>query len=389
MTDRAIENAFGEVETERYGANPLPPGARVALFIPSMRGGGAERATLYLAKGLAQRGIPTDLALARADGPYLQHVPPDVQVVNFQSARVLHAIPRLAKYLRARRPHALISQMNYTNVASVLAWRLARTDTRLLLVEQAFASTFLHVNRKMKLIRQAMRVLYRQADAQIAVSTGVARNLEREIGLPTGSVQTIYNPIVSDSILHAAREPVSHPFLQKGEPPVVLAVGRLDPIKDFACLLRAFALLRKRRQARLLILGEGQTRQELERLAAELHIAQDVSMPGFVTNPYAYMARAGVLTVSSVSEGLPTGLIEAMACGCPVVSTDCPIGPTEILEGGRYGPLVPVGDADALAEALHGILEKPPARELLMGRAADFSVERSLDSFLALLARLS
>jgi glycosyltransferase involved in cell wall biosynthesis len=342
---------------------------------------------MNLAKGLAQRGVLVDLALAQAAGPYLEKIPQCVRVVDFGTGRVLRAVPALARYLRAHRPRTLISHMNYANVAAILAQKLARTDTKLLLVEHAFASIFLHISWKTKMIRQAMRALYRQADALIAVSTGVARDLEQNIGLPAGTVHVIYNPVVGDSILRAAQEPLEHPWLQAGEPPVVLAVGRLAPEKDFACLLRAFALLRNRRRVRLLILGEGETRQELERLADELEVTEDVSMPGFVANPYACMARAGALAVSSRSEALPTGLIEALACGCPVVSTDCPTGPTEILAGGLYGPLVPVGDAAALAQALDGVLEHPPARELLTSRAHDFSVDRSLDSYLALMAR--
>ena len=199
---------------------------------------------------------------------------------------------------------------------------------------------------------------------------------------------TIYNPVVTAELVSQSRAPLDHPWLQLGAPPVILGVGRLHEQKDFPTLLRAFARVRAKREARLIILGEAkhaEYRTELTTLAAQLGIANDVMFPGFVDNPFAYMAHAAVFVLSSAWEGLPTVLIEALACGCPVVSTDCPSGPAEILENGKYGPLVPVGDDVALADAICSVLNTPPNRDWLRARGALFGVDHVADRYLGVL----
>jgi len=229
---------------------------------------------------------------------------------------------------------------------------------------------------------------YPEADAVVAVSDGVADDLSRVAGIPRAGIQRIYNPIVSPALLAASRGAPPHPWLEeRGCPPLVLGAGRLHRQKDFPTLLRAFAQLRATRPARLAILGEGAERGRLERLARRLGVAEDVALPGFAGNPYAWMARSSAFVLSSAWEGLPSVLIEAMACGCPVVSTDCPSGPSEILDGGALGPLVPVGDSQALAHALAGVLEKPPDADRLRERAALFSVEAATTRYLEVLRR--
>jgi glycosyltransferase involved in cell wall biosynthesis len=182
-----------------------------------------------------------------------------------------------------------------------------------------------------------------------------------------------------------AEAPMKDPWLAGGEPPVILGVGRLATQKDFSTLLHAFARVRSQRPARLLILGEGDKRFELEALAQNLGLARDVRLPGYADNPFAYMRRCSVFVLSSAYEGLPTVLIEAMACGAPVVSTDCPSGPAEILEGGRYGCLVPIGDPDAMASAILTILQDAPDTTRTRQRAEMFSIEASVDQYLNLL----
>jgi len=179
-------------------------------------------------------------------------------------------------------------------------------------------------------------------------------------------ITVIYNPSVVQAEVQAkAQAPLDHPWFKPDQPPVILAVGRLQVQKDYPTLIRAFALVRQTRPVRLLILGEGKERPLLEALVKELGLEQDVSLPGFVLNPYAYMARAALFVLSSRWEGLPTVLIEALCCGAPVVSTDCPSGPREILRDGQYGPLVPVGGVNALARAIETTLAaktpKPPS----------------------------
>lgn len=207
-------------------------------------------------------------------------------------------------------------------------------------------------------LEASVKLFYPWADGFVAVSQGVADDLRRFAQLPEVKVHTIYNPVVTDELLASAARTPEHPWLAPGEPPVILGVGRLVGQKDFATLVRAFALVRRTRSAKLIILGEGDKRPELEALVTELGLSDEVSLPGFVDNPFAYMARADTFVLSSRHEGLPGVLIQAMACGCKVVSTDCPSGPREILNNGSLGALVPVGDAGALAEAIVATLDK-------------------------------
>jgi glycosyltransferase involved in cell wall biosynthesis len=227
--------------------------------------------------------------------------------------------------------------------------------------------------------------VYPWADAVIAVSDGVAEQVASLTGMPRERITTIYNPVVTPELLWRSREPVDHPWLAPGQPPVVLGVGKLKIQKGFRTLIRAFARVRAARPARLVILGEGARRRTLEALVDELGLREDVALPGYVENPWAWMSRASVFALSSRWEGLPGALIEAMACGCPVVSTDCPSGPAEILEGGVYGPLVPVGDAGALARAILELLDAPPDPARLRARAAAFCVDPALERYLEVL----
>ena len=201
------------------------------------------------------------------------------------------------------------------------------------------------------------RLTYPGAAAITAVSKGVAEDLAETIGIPRDRIDVIHNPVVTPELIARAAEPIEHEWFAPGSPPVVLAVGRLSPQKDYPTLLQAFAKARKRRPAKLLILGEGPLRPELEATIEELGIGPDVRLPGFVENPWAFMRQCAVYAMSSRWEGLPTVLIEALASGARIVSTDCPSGPREILDGGRYGRLVPVGDVAALARVLAEALD--------------------------------
>jgi glycosyltransferase involved in cell wall biosynthesis len=235
------------------------------------------------------------------------------------------------------------------------------------------------------LLPVVMRLTYRRAHAVVAVADAMAEDLARMIGFPRDKITVVYNPAVTPEMLAKAQQPAPHAWLSPGGPPVLVAVGRLHEQKDFQTLLRAFALVRARRSARLIILGEGPERPALEAGVAKLGLTEDVDLPGFVPNPYAFMAGASQFVLSSRYEGLPTVLIEAMACGCPVVSTDCPSGPGEILDNGKYGRLVPVGDAAALAEAMEATLDAPPPAAELKARADLFHIDRVIDSYRRLL----
>jgi glycosyltransferase involved in cell wall biosynthesis len=357
------------------------PKQRLAVFLPSLGGGGAERAALKLAGGLADRGHPVDLLLATADGPL--GVPPNVHVVDFDVSRVLRALPSLVRYLRRNRPVALAAFLNYPGVVAVWARALARCRCRVIVVEQntlsetgANGST-----RRDRLMPTVAGRFYPWADYVVGVSADVVEDLAAVTQVPPDRLGVIFNPIVADDLIERAHAPPEHPWFQEGIP-VLVAAGRLRPQKDFPTLLRAFATLRTSRRARLLILGEGPDRGDLLALANALGVSDDVAFPGFSDNVYACMAHAAAFVLSSRWEGLPTVLIEALASGAPVISTDCPSGPREILAGGRYGRLVPVGDVNALAGAMRaavdGDIAPPPVeswRPYEVGAVVDRYVE--------------
>lgn len=361
-----LQDGAGDAMNEQRATDLLPPsGGRLAIFAPSMAQGGAERGALKLAEGLTQRGFEVDLVLAAAEGPRLPEVSPDVRVVDLCARRVLTSLPGLIAYLRREQPLALTSYLDHANVIALTACRLVRYRGRVVVVEQnTLSEAAKHgKSRRDRLMPQIVRAVYPRADYVVGVSAGVVDDLARFTSLPTEKLKVVFNPIVTPDLKEHAKEPVEHPWFSDGSK-VFVAVGRLRPQKDFRTLLKAFGRVRATRPARLLILGEGPERSELEDLASELGITDDVSLPGSVENPYAYLSRGVAFVLSSRWEGLPTVLIEALACGLPVIATDCPSGPREILAGGRYGKLVGVNAVEDLAaameEALDGRFPRPP-----------------------------
>ncbi len=333
----------------------------VSLFVPNLAGGGAERVMVNLANGLAARGLCVEMVLLKKVGPYLADLDRGVRVVELGVGGVRAGVIPLARYLRRQRPVVLLSALDYANAGAVLAARLSRVATPVILTvhitqsQAAAHETDLHH----ALVRTAMRCTYPRADAIVAVSKGVADDMLTRLRVDPERVHVIYNPVITPRLGALASEPVDHPWFGDGQPPVVVGMGRLTEQKDFPTLLRAVAVASSTVDFRLLILGEGSGRAELEQMIADLGLTNRVALPGFVSNPFAYMARSALFVLSSAWEALPTVLIEALALGLPVVSTDCLSGPAEILAGGRYGRLVPVGDAVALAGAIVEELRSP------------------------------
>lgn len=355
---------------------------RIAFFLPSVRGGGAQRVIVNLIQGIARRGEPVDLALAMADGVFLDQLPPDVRVVDLGARRLIGGLLPLTRYLRRERPRVLVSSMSHANMVALWAARLAGRSTPVMVtvhntMSESTASDW-------GLEQRLLRTFYPWATWIVAVSRGAADDLARTTGVPRDRVEVVYNPVITPAILAQTRRAPDHPWLAPGQPPVVLGVGRLTRQKDFATLVRAFAELRRRRPARLIILGEGEDRPGLETLVAELGVKDDVALPGFRDDAPAYMARSALFVLSSAWEGLPTVLIEAMAAGTAVVSTDCPSGPREILQEGRLGALVPVGDVPALAGAMERALDG--GRGTLPDNALrDFTLDAAVDHYLRLI----
>ncbi len=359
-------------------------GERIAFFTRDLAGGGVGRVIVNLAKGFADRGHAVDVVLARRRGPYLAQLAPGVRVIDFGVSRTLWCVPGLVRYLHRERPRALIACADGANVVALWAKRLAGGGTRLLI------STHTNMSHNARQARQARgrliphfaRRFYHWADDVIAVSQGVATDLAETAGLDRRRIRVIYNPVDTSEIIERAQEPLTHPWFSASEPPVILGVGRLTRQKDYPTLIRAFAAVRGRRPARLMILGEGQDHGALEALARELGCAADVSLPGFVANPYPFLAAGRVFVLSSAWEGFGNVLIEAMAVGTAVIATDCPWGPAEVLDHGRYGRLVPVGDVDALAHAVEEVLDAAPAANGGLDRAMQFSTERIAAQYL-------
>src|SRR5690349_12244740 len=320
------------------------------------------------------------MVLADAVGPRLAAVRAAVPVVDLRAGSTRQSVLPLARYLRRTRPDVLVGALGHANVVAVWARWLARVDTAVVVTH--------HINVPAERTSSGARLwfalrrgFYPRADAIVAVSRDMAADLAGSIGLPRDRIDVSLNPVITPDLLALGATPLANPWLEAGQPPVVLGIGRLERQKDFPTLIRAVALLRRRRPVRLLILGEGSQRPALEALIQQSGLQGDAALPGFVDNPYGYLSRARVFALSSIFEGLPTVLIEALALGTPVVSTDCPTGPREILEAGRLGRLVPMGDPAALAEAIAATIDEPlppPAGEDL----AAYRQAEAVDSYI-------
>ena len=379
----------------------------IALAITHLGGGGAERSTLALARGLLARGHSVDLLLLYDKIVLKQEVPAEARLFvlprdqRASSTHILQLVRKLglasflhlrgrhlrharsiAAYLDQERPDILLPTLAEAKIAALLALFFAGSRP---LVVPIIRNNTMYLRRRYRVL---YRSLFDPADHIVAVSYGVAESISAEVGIATDRVTTIYNPVVSKDLIAKAGEPPDHPWFSTSGPPIILTAGRLARVKDFPTLIRAFEIASRNRPLRLLILGEGSWRQRLERMVRKRGLSEFVSLPGWVDNPFAYMRRAAVFVVSSKYEGLSGVLIQALACGCPCVSTDCLSGSREILDDGRIGHLVPVGDHESLAAAIEHTLDAPPDPGLLTERAAQFSYEESISRYDALLRNL-
>ena len=349
---------------------------KIAIFLPSLRGGGAERVMVALANSFAKKGYPTQLVLVKAEGPYLEEVCEKVEIVDLNCRRVLGSLIPFFRYLRRERPSSVLSALYHTNLIAILARMLAGVKTRLVVSERNSITTL----RRRRFILFLMRFLYPHASAVVAVSQGLEKELVDELGLSRGKVTAIPNPLDLDKIAVLSAERPSHAWLQSKSASVILAAGRLENQKDYFTLLEAFARVRQSEFARLIILGEGSLRPSLEKRIFDMPCKRDILLAGFHKNPFGWMAACDVYVLSSKHEGFPNSLIQAMACGARVVSTDCPTGPEEILEGGRWGALVPVGDAKALGDAIVKAL-RASGPHIAGVRAKDFEMGKIVERY--------
>lgn len=370
---------------------------RIAILLSGYKTGGDTRVVLNLIQGFAARGIEIDLILASAAKLSLDQLPKTVRVFDLRSpvttrtASAARLVPGLVRYLLQEKPKVLIANLIFTNAIVVLAKFLAFSSTKLILVEHVALSKNLDRpdEPKSKLIPALIRFLYSRANAIVSVSQQMADQLRADYHLKD-SLHAIHNPVVDDTLHQKATEAIDHPWLttHSHSVPVFLGAGRFSVQKDFATLVQAFSILRQHTPARLIILGEGKLRSQLEAQIQTLGLQDDVSLPGFDPNPYRYMSRATAFVLSSRWEALPTVLIEAMACGCQLIGARCPYGVEEILANGEFGQLVPVQDPIALAEAMKSSINSPISPEALRFRANDFGIDRAVDRYLDLIAQL-
>lgn len=359
---------------------------RVAFFMPSLTGGGVERVLVRLAGAFAERGCKVDLVVSRtngtlpegstAEGSFVSQVPASVRVVDLGRKRVLMSLPGLAAYLKRERPDSLLAGMEHVNLVALWAKRLAGVDTRVVIgVHNTESECREGSALKRRVIRTFLKRSLPHAAGIVAVSKGVADDYAVFMDIPRERVRVIYNPAVAPDILAQASAEPRHPWYAAKTTPLILSAGRLTTAKNHALLVRAMKTVHAKTGARLVILGEGPERARLTAEIARAGLDQAVDLPGFSDNPYAFMKRSDAFVLSSKWEGLPTVLIEAMSLGTPAVSTDCPSGPREIFEGGKWGRLVPLDDEEAMAAALIETLGDK-RRDAAVGRAADFSVDK-------------
>jgi len=338
---------------------------KLAIFLPNLDGGGAERTMLNLAEGLVARGYNIELVLAQADGSYLENASSDLPIVDLGCGKcvgrfkTVRRLPALVRYLRKEKPTVLLSALTEANVVAIVARFLARSPNRVIVNEQNNLSKKTGVDSSgiQKWYPFLARLTYRYADYVVGVSQGVVDDLTDNVGISDANTIVLYNPGITPKVRENAKQPVDHPWFGSNQPPVILSVGRLHMQKDYGTLLEAFKLVRQKQAARLMILGDGEERQNLEKQIQDLDIADDVSLPGFVDNPHAYMSNAAVYVLSSRWEGLPTVLVEALYCGATLVATDCPSGPKEILQDGKLGCLVQMQNPESIADGIQKALD--------------------------------
>jgi len=351
-------------------------GSKITLFIGDLTIGGAEKTTVNLANKLVENGHEVEVLLIKNNGKLIEELVSEVKLSVLPVDRMRWAAIPLAWHLRRTQPDVVISSMTGTNVMGIIASQLAQVSARIIVTEHS--TQWQQRSARIKRDITLAKYMYRFADYVVGVSKGVSERMRDWESIPDSKIVTIYNPAITKEQIGAVYNPPSHEWFQDRDIKVVLSAGRHVEEKDYPTLIRAFSRLSEEHdEVRLVLLGSGDLTPKYESLADDLGVREKIWMPGFVTEPFPYMSHADVFALSSRVESLSLVLIEAMACGTPVVSTDCPNGPSEVLVDGEYGELVPVADPKSLKNALERTLTEPIDREKLQQRARDFSVDRA------------
>ncbi len=331
-----------------------------------------------------QHGFRVELVLCREEGLFQELVPPGLSIVNLRCKRTVHAVPKLARYLTTTRPDALFSTVRNVNIVAICAAKLSGLKIPVIVRESSAPLSSPKESSLDQLAYRLVPIAYRFAQSIIAVSDGVAHELVSMSSALKQRVTVIPTPVISTEMLAQAEHPIDHPWFSRPESPVIVCAARIERYKGYDTLVRALQHLRERIDAKLVILGGGTYQAEITRKVAELQLSDHIDFLGFVTNPFPYMKRANAFVLASEHEGLPNVLVQAMAFGTPVVSTDCKSGPAEILCNGRYGHLVPVGDAPALARALEEAVGRPRQEESQKYVHTKYSAKQATAKYLAL-----
>ena len=355
---------------------------KIGLFFSNFNGGGIQRVMLTLAEGFVNKNHLVDIIVVDGDGPLRKDVPKDCSTFNLDTGNARKSLFPLVSYFNSEQPDILLSAQTHFNFVAILAKLFSKWEGKLVLSEHITIGNMTK-NWKEKLSPLIAGVSYRLADLVILVSEGAASHFLEHTHLPASLIRTIHNPFDIEKIKTLANHPPQHPWFDSSDAPIFISAGRLTRQKDYTTMLHAFQIVHSQRpDARLVILGEGEERPQLESLAKELKIQAVVSLPGFTTNPFAMISRANAFVLSSRWEGFGNVIVEALACGTPVIATDCHSGPAEILGNGEYGTLVPVGNTQSLAQAMLKEISNPPSHKKLQERANDFSVEKIVPQYL-------
>jgi glycosyltransferase involved in cell wall biosynthesis len=365
---------------------------KIAFFTPTLEGG-VGRVITNLIENLYKE-MDIDLLVVKGVEPILKRLQGMCRVFDFKKERSFRSFWSLGSYLKEKNPDILISFIFHTNLLSILARFLFNSETKLVICEHIALKNALKSLPLLKKIPFSFLIkkFYPFADCIVTISEEAAKQVEELISPKyKNKITVIYNPIIDEKILQMAQQPINHPwFKERKEFKIVLSVGRLTTQKNFITLVRAFKYVKEKIDAKLVILGDGEEREKLEKEIRKLNLQNEILLPGFVENPYPYFKNSDIFVLSSHYEGLPTVLIEALAFGLPIVSTDCPTGPREILENGKYGLLVPVGNYKKMAEAIIAILNNEIVipKEILIKRALDFEVNRNIKKYKELFLNL-
>lgn len=362
-------------------------GGKLACFFSTSGHSGVDRIMKNLIPSIAARGVEVDLLHVRKHGPYLDSVPENVRVIDLGVSSTVPAFFPVMRYLKRERPTVLLSDKDKVNRLAYFARKAAGVDTRLVFRMGTTVTKDLEGKSKLKRLSHylSMHHLYPQISTVIVPSAGVADDMSLFAEIDRSHITVVHNPIVTPNFLNKVKQAAEHPWLSDSEIPVILGVGELSGRKAFDVLINAFSLVRRQRLCRLILVGKGRKREELEALVSKLELTESVSIVGFQENPFSYMSEADVFVSASTFEGFGNVIVEAMAAGTPVVATDCPSGPREILKDGRLGHLVPVNDEQAMADAISSMLDKPTSKGVLADAVNDYHIDTITDQYLTAL----